>query len=252
MRFLLILFCLSLPTILTAQSAPAGDALAQGDAAYAAMNFREALARYTLAAEAQPGNYQAAWKHARALVDAGEMESDKDTRKSFFDQALTEANRAIALDSSGAKGYLFKSVAMGRVALDAGARDRVRMSKEIRAAVEKSLELDPKDDIAWHVLGRWHHKVSTLSWIEKRFANMFFGGIPADASLQKAADCFKRAIAIKPDGVSHHFQLGVTYQAMGEKNLAIESFEKTLALPVGDPEDPDYQAQAREHLRDLK
>ena len=98
MRFLLILFCLSLPTILTAQSAPAGDALAQGDAAYAAMNFREALARYTLAAEAQPGNYQAAWKHARALVDAGEMESDKDTRKSFFDQALTEANRATELD----------------------------------------------------------------------------------------------------------------------------------------------------------
>ncbi|MEZ4762185.1 MAG: tetratricopeptide repeat protein [Calditrichia bacterium] len=143
------------------------------------------------------------------------------------------------------------SIALGRVALDAGAKERVQLSKDIRAAVDRSLELDPNEDIAWHVLGRWNRKIATLSWVERNFANIFLGGVPKDASVERSVEYFEKAISIAPNVVVHWLELGISYKKLGLKDKASVAFEKVLELPIGDSDDAGHKAYAKKLLSEL-
>ncbi len=161
------------------------------------------------------------------------------------------ARQAVKLDSNAAKGHLQLSIALGRVALDEGPKERIRISKEVKKEVDLAIKLDPTDDYAHHVLGRWHRKIANLTWVEKTFANIFLGGVPKEASNQAAADCFKKAIEINPNHINHHLELGLTYELMGEKEQARTEFQKCLDLPKTDSDDDTYKAQAEEKLKKL-
>ncbi len=237
---------------MAAWSQSAQEWIQKGDKAYAKFDNAAALEAYQKAVEADPNNYEALWKLSRAYVDVGETLKDKDQRKQYYQRAEEYARKAIEVNPNGAKGHLYLSVALGRVALDASPKERIRMSKEIKAEVDKALQLDPNDDIAWHVLARWHRKLSTLSWIEKKFANLFLGGVPKEASIEKAVEAFQKAIELNPDHINHHLQLAITYEKMGEKEKAIAEYKKVLELPVKDADDPEHKAFAKERLEDLE
>ncbi len=224
----------------------------KGDEAYAKLDNNAALQAYQKAMEQEPNNYEALWKLSRAYVDVGETLKDKDQRRNYYQKAEQYARKAIEVNPNGSKGHLYLSIALGRVALDASPKERIRLSKEIKAEVDKALQLDPNDDIAWHVLARWHRKLATLSWIEKKFANIFLGGVPKEASLEKAVEAFQKAIALNPDHINHHLELAITYEKMGEKAKAIAEYKKVLELPVKDADDPEHKAYARERLEDLQ
>ena len=228
-----------------------GRLIARGDSAYTAMNNRRAAEFYTQAMRQDTSNYEAIWKLSRAYVDMGETLKRKDERKRFFKKAEELARKAIKLNPNGSKGHLTLSIALGRVALDAGAKERVRLSKEIKSEVDKALKIDPNDDIAWHVLGRWNRKLATLSWIEKKFANMFLGGVPKDASVERAVECFQKAISLNPNYIHHYLELGLTYEKLNKKDEAKKAYQKVLDLPVTHFMDKDYKAEARQRLKKL-
>ncbi len=224
----------------------------KGDEAYAKLDNQAALSAYQKAVELDPTNYEALWKLSRAYVDVGETLKDKDKRREYFKKAEEFARKAIEVNPDGSKGHLTLSIALGRVALDASPKERIRLSKEIKAEVDKALQLDPNDDIAWHVLGRWHRKLATLSWIEKKFANIFLGGVPKEASLEKAVEAFQKAIELNPGHINHHLELAITYEKMGQKEKAIVEYTKVLELPIKDADDPEHKAYAKERLEDLE
>ncbi len=226
--------------------------ISRGDSAYHSFEHQAALRFYQRALANDSLNYEAAWKTARALVDLGEGLRDKAQRKKNYLAARRYAEKAIVMDSTRARGYLFLSIALGRVALDAGAKERVRLSREIKAAVDRALALNPNDDVAWHVLGRWHHKIATLSWLERGFANVFLGRVPKEAAVEQAAACFRRAIALQPQAIAHHLQLALALEELNQKDAAIREFQTVLELPVRDSDDPGYQASAAEHLKKLQ
>ncbi len=247
-RILLVfMFAISALMAQTAQ-----EWIQKGDEAYAKLDNQAALNAYQKAVELDPNNYEALWKLSRAYVDVGETLKDKDKRREYFKKAEEFARKAIEVNPDGSKGHLSLSVALGRVALDASPKERIRLSKEIKAEVDKALQLDPNDDIAWHVLGRWHRKLATLSWIEKKFANIFLGGVPKEASLEKAAEAFQKAIELNPNHINHHLQLAITYEKMGQKEKAIAEYKKVLELPIKDADDPEHKAYAKERLEDLE
>ena len=156
------------------------------------------------------------------------------------------------INPQGSKGYLYRGSAIGRIALDTTAKERIRLSKEVKSNFDKALELNPKDDYAWHGLARWHRKIATLSWVEKTFANMFLGGIPKEASVENAATCLKKAIEINPGHINHHLELGITYEKLKKKGLAKEEYKKALELPKKDADDDRYKRDAKERLGKLK
>lgn len=224
--------------------------VAQGDEFYAKFDNVSALKAYASALEADSMNYEANWKAARAAIDVGETLEDE-PRAEHYKLGEKYARRATRANMEGSKGHLFLSIALGRVALDAGAKERIRLSKEIKKEVDLALKYDPQDDIAWHVLGRWNRKLSNLSWIEKGFANIFLGGVPDDASEENAVNAFKKAIEIHPGHINHHLELGITYEMIGDDAKAAEEFQKCLDLPKTDSDDDRYKADAKERLEDL-
>jgi tetratricopeptide (TPR) repeat protein len=246
---------LTLLTVFLYSNLPAQDVqplMSKGDSSYHAYNNEAALEYYTKVLEIDENNYDASWKLARAYVDVGETKQDKKERKAFYKKGEEFARKAVEIDSNGAKGHLFLSVAIGRVALDAGKKEQVRLSKEVKSEVDKALALDPNDDIAWHVLGRWHRKMATLSWIQRNFANIFLGGVPKEASVEKSSECFQKAIEISPNHINHYLELGLTYEELKEREKAIAQYETVLALPKADADDDKYKEEAQERLSKLK
>jgi tetratricopeptide (TPR) repeat protein len=246
------LITLIFPLITFVYAQDSTDFIMKGNEAFSNFDNEAALNYYSKALEKDSGNYEAAWKLSRAYVDVGETFKDKDTRKKYYKKGEVYARRAVDIDSSGSKGHLYLSISLGRVALDAGKKEQVRLSKEIKIEVDKALELDPNDDIALHVLGRWHRKMATLGWIQRKFANIFLGGVPKDASVEESAKCFEKAIEINPGHINHYLELGITYEELDRKDDAIKQYEALLKLPKKDSDDDKYKEEAKIRLEKIK
>jgi tetratricopeptide (TPR) repeat protein len=225
--------------------------IVKGDSLFKLFDNKGALGGYLAALQLDSMNYEANWKAARAYTDVGETIEDDDERAEFYLKGSQHAKRAVQTDSMGSKGHLYLSIALGRVALDAGAKERIKLSKDIKKEVDLAIKYDPNDDIAYHVLGRWNRKLSNLSWIEKGFADMFLGGVPEEASEENAIAAFKKAIELKPYHINHHLELGITYEMMDMEDEARKEFQTCLDLPKSDSDDARYKKDAQEWLEDL-
>ena len=47
-------------------------------------------------------------------------------------------------------------------------------------------------------------------------------------------------------------ELGITYEVLDNKDLAIKEYEKAMELPISDSDDEDHKAKAEESLKKLK
>ena len=133
MRFLALitlLFCVFTLSVI------AGDEvslqIAKGDSLFNLFDNEGALEGYLAALGLDSTNYEANWKASRAYTDVGETIEDEDERAQMYFLGSQRALKAVQVDSMGSKGHLYLSIALGRVALDAGAKERIRLSKDIK------------------------------------------------------------------------------------------------------------------------
>ncbi len=234
---------------ITAQQS--GDSLAaKADSLYEAYAEEEALEIYQKILDKDPDNYEALWRASFLNSRIGNRKEGEDLQREYFNQAIDLAEQALEADSTNARSHFVMSVAMGRKALIAGARDRVAASRDIKTHVDRALANDSTHAGAWHVLGRWHFKVANLSFVERLAANTLFGGIPGDASNQKAAQSIERAIDLNDRYVLYYHDLAMVYDEMGEKQKAIEACRKALELQNLAPDDPALKRECREWIDD--
>lgn len=226
--------------------------VSQGNVVSERRNLEEARKAYEEALKLDPKNYEALWNLSRSYSDLGKEIQDRKTREAFYQKALDYALQATQLHPEGSKGHLYLSIALGRMAQSGGSpKERIRLSKEIKTEAQKAVELNPRENLAWHILGCWNRELATLNWFEKKFANIFLGGVPKEASVEKAVECFKKAIEINPLVIIHHLELAVTYEKLNQKDLAIVEYQKVLNLPLYHIEDASHQEKARERLKKL-
>ncbi len=224
--------------------------LARGDKSYENFDNKGALEAYKQATLADSANCEGWWKLARAYVDVGEQ-AEKNQRRQFYALGEKAARKAVALCPEDAEAHFQLAVAVGRVALDVGGKTKVELSKEVKAEGEKALALNPEHDGTLHLLGRWHREVANLSGVLKAFAKILYGGLPP-ASNEEAIAYFKKAIAIKPEHINHHLELARTYRMVDNWAAAKEHYEKVLALPVSDADDPVYKQEAKQELQEVE
>ena len=228
-------------------AAGAGRLLEQGDRAVAAGRHTMAYAAYG-AAVRDGGGYEALWKAARAAVDMGQ-DAGEDAAEEWYVRAEGLARRAVEAEPGAAEGHLQLAQALGLVALDAGVRERVRMSEEIRAEARAAIEADSSYAGGWHVLGRWNKGVMELSGAGRFFARTFLGGqVLGEASWEKAARYLERASELEPGRIVHHLELARVYRHEDRAEAAREKLRTVLELPPRDYHDCVYREEARQLL----
>lgn len=151
--------------------------------------------------------------------------------KYYTDCALGYAVKACAADPRSALAHALLSYCYARSAKLEGPSGKMRYARFVKIEAEKAIALDPRQDIALHVLGALHYTVAQLNPVLKQIAQTLYGSLPK-ASLQSSADYLRRAVRAKPDTLIHQAALAMTYSAMGQKEKAQQALAAAKALPA--------------------
>ncbi len=232
------------------------DHIRQGDEYYAQFDDAKALEAYRLAVEADPANYEALWKLCRACVDVADQISQNEPgweakQRKLYKEGETYGRQAVRANPNDTWGHFFLSAALGKYALTLGKRDQINMSKVIKNEIEKAIELDNTNDLAYHALGRWHRRMAEIGGAQRFLGGLVYGSIPK-GSFEESEQALKKAVELRPDYTNHHLELGRTYLSLKKYDLAKQEFEKVLEVPVTSSKCEDYKKEAQAELERLK
>lgn len=249
-RAFALALALSLPCGAVA-AATFDELVKEGDGYDQSFRPKQALENYLPAEKMDPDNVDLLLRIARQyrhqMADSGA--TAEKVRLSGI--ALNYAQRAVALAPKNAEAHLSIAICHAKALELYSNKEKMAALRQVKASADKSLALDPDDDLAWYVLGRWHEKVSELSTLKRKVAELAYGSLPK-ASADEAARCFRKAISINPNRSPYNIDLGITYAAMGNPVDARKHIEMGLAMPNKGKDDPETKKRGKELLATLK
>lgn len=225
--------------------------ITKGEDQRKAFQFKASLETFQKALEIEPQNAEILWRIARTNIDLSKKTTNKKLAIPFYEKAEITARKGVSADPKNSRCHTYVAVAIGKVALTKGSREKVKLSREIKSEALKAIELDPKNDTAYHVLARWHVGVANLGKIAKAFAKIFYGGLPG-ASNEEAINYFKKAIELKPDHINHRLELAKTYEIMKKWKLADEALKPIADMPNIDYDDKAHKRTAADLLKKIR
>jgi len=180
-----ILFVIAIAAVIAgpALAQTAADHIQEGDAAYAAFDDTKALENYQAALALEPGNYEALWKTSRAMVDIADVipgtgKDVKERQKEMYTEATSLARKAVAANPDDTWGHFQLAAANGKRLLLLGKKEQIAASKAVRDSIEKAIELDPTNHLAYHAYGRWHRRMDEIGGAKRLFGSILYGSIP--------------------------------------------------------------------------
>jgi tetratricopeptide (TPR) repeat protein len=164
--------------------------------------------------------------------------------------ALSYGQRAAALGSNDSDAQLCTAITYGKMLPYQGKKEQVEASPRIKAAADRALKLNPRNDTAWHVLGRWHQALANVGGVKRAVGGVLYGKLPVGTNAQSIA-CFEKAIALNPRRLRHYIEEGRTYAQMGDAVAAKRFIKKGLAMPNAEKDDPEMKQRGRDALAKL-
>ena len=246
--FLLFWLCFSAAT---ARAETAAALIAKGDSFDEHLEASEALKYYLPANELEPDNVDLLVKIARQYRHLMSDTTVKSEKLRLGNISLQFAQRAATLAPNDAEAQLSPAISYGKMMPYMGSRDQVDASPKIKEAVDRTLRLDPDNDTAWHILGRWNRVLADINVIKRLLAGALYGSLPVTTN-EEAERCLQKAIALNPNRVIHYIELGRIYAQMGRNEEARKYLEKGLSMPNKEKDDPEAKATGEEVLKKLK
>jgi tetratricopeptide (TPR) repeat protein len=226
------------------------DHVAMGTAALQVHDLPTALAHYDAALALDSMAYEPNWRAAIVLLDQGEQIPDSvksPARDSLYAHAERLARRAVAADSLGADGHFALAAAVGQESLTMGKKARIRSARLIRDEAQRAIELDPRHDGAYDILGQWNAGIMRLSGLSRFFAKQLLGaGIFGEASWEGAISNMERAVALDPGRLYHRLQLAEIYVDRKRYADARAELDTLAARPDREIMDSVYRRQGAE------
>jgi tetratricopeptide (TPR) repeat protein len=214
--------------------------IAQGDEFDKRLQAKEALEDYLPANKLAPDNVDLLVRIARQYRHLmADTSSNKDKLRLGY-ISLEFATRAATLAPNNAEAQLSPAISYGKMLPFMGARDQVNAAPRIKASVDRALELDPSNDNAWHILGRWNRVLADVNAVKRALAKALYGGLPVTTN-EAAEKCLLKAIEINPNRLIHYIELGHVYVQMGRKEDARKYIKKGLAIPDKEKDDPEMR-----------
>lgn len=246
-KLLLALFAL---TVATATAQSVDDLLRKGDALDARNDNQEALAIFLEAEKQQPDDADVLRRISKQYAQLMSDADSREEKQELGDKALDYGLRAKKAGPQNDQARLGLAVCYGKVAFLKSGREQVEYSRLIKEEVDAALALNPKDDLAWHVLGRWNYELANFNAALKFIAQTIYGKFP-DASNERAVECFEKAVALNSDRVINQVELGRALAAVGRKDEARAALQRGLDLPSREKDDDESKARARKALTSL-
>ena len=229
----------------------AEELIRKGDVFYARLQPAEALKFYLPAEKLEPNNASLLVRIARQYRHLMSDAAKKEDKLKLGGIAVDYARRAVVLAPNDPEAQLSVAISYGKVLPLQSKREQMDNSRLIKAAAEKVIELDPRNDLGWHVLGRWHLNMAALSGLKRALAELIYGTLPT-ATNEDAVRCFEKAIALNPTRLMHYIELGRTYAQMGRVVEARKFITKGLAMTDTERDDPETKTKGREVLAKLR
>jgi len=247
---------LLVPFVVLSLAAPskaelATDLIKKGDTYAQKLQTAEALSCYLPAEKLQPQNGKLLAHIAREYRHLMSDASSKDDKLRLGGIAVSYSFRAAAASPSDPEAQLAPAISLGKLLPYEGSKEQFEASKMIKECAERSIKLDPSNDLAWHVLGRWHQILADVSLVKRTFAPLVYGKVPSSTN-EEAVECFEKAIKLNPNRLMHYVELGRTYAQMGKASEAKRCINKGLAMSCTEKDDPETKTKGRETLEKLR
>jgi len=165
--------------------------------------------------------------------------------------ALDYSERAAALAPKDSDAQLAVAITLGKMMQMESSGERVRNSKRVKEFADRAIRLNSRNDLAWHVLGRWHQGYAELSSVRRKLGELMYGPLPS-STYADAAHAFERAVDVNPHRPMHRIELGRTYAGMGRSAEARTLINQGLGMPNRDKDDPEVKQRGRETLATLE
>jgi tetratricopeptide (TPR) repeat protein len=246
-RLLCAALCLS---GVAARAENAEALITKGDQFDKQLRAKEALEDYLPANKLEPNNVGLLIRIARQYRHLMSDTSSKKEKLRLGNISLEFAGRAATLAPNNVEAQLSPAISYGKMLPYMRSKDQVNASPRIRSAVDRTLRLDPSNDTAWHILGRWHRVLANINVVKRVLAKALYGDLPVTTN-EAAEKCLLKAIAINPNRLIHYIELGRIYAQMGRKEEARKFIQKGLAMPNKEKDDPEMRQIGQEMLQKL-
>ena len=241
--------------VTAAHAQEVADHVAMGIAAHEAHDSRTALQHFQAAMDQDSSSYDANWRGALTLFDLSAQIPDASKgkeRDSLYSLAERYAARAAAANNQGADGHFALAAAIGRASLVLPTEERIRRAGIIRKEALRTIELNPRHDGAYHILGFWNAEIMRLSGISRFFARNFLGaGVFKEASWNNAIANMQKAVELDPGRIYHHLELARIYVDRKRQADAETQLHAVESLPAREVMDSMYKRQGTELRRRL-
>ena len=160
-------------------------------------------------------------------------------------------SKAAALAPNDSEAQLSPAISYGKLVPLQGIKEQTEAARRIKEAADKAIRLNPHNDLAWDVLGRWNKVLADVNGIKRALGSLLYGELPKGSNAD-AVLCFQKAIEINPKRLMHYIELGQTYAQMGKTADARRLIAKGLAMPDVEKDDPEIKRRGRETLAKLQ
>jgi tetratricopeptide (TPR) repeat protein len=235
---------LLLQLAVTSPEAAIAERLDQANTLAAAFELAPAAAAYEEVLDRDPANALALAGLCRAHNDLA-REATGDEAVAHLEAALRYARRLQEQAPDQPEGHFWVAATSGNLTAYRPAGEKVRLSREVEKNARRAVTVDPCFAPAWAALGIYDREVASLPWFVRAVAGGFMGGLPG-GSLAESARKLRKAVALDPESVFDHYQLGLTYEKMKRPQDAAEQFRLAVSSPVREAQEPALQADAGE------
>lgn len=219
------------------------------DADLKAGRFAEARAAIESKLKSDPGNAEWVWRLSRAKVFLGDTaQSGSKDQELLYQEALADADKAIALKPDSAMPHVRRAIAAGKIALFKGIIESKDLAIEVKKSCETAIsKLGPQDAdakaLAHYVLGRMHVKLTDTPLVLRKPLGLGW------ANLQDAQTNLVEALKTFPDWVQIRLEYGKLLKKLKKDVESKEQLQKAIDLPSSEPGDEDKKAEARDLLK---
>jgi tetratricopeptide (TPR) repeat protein len=227
------------------------DLIKSGDDLDLKLKASEALDFYLAAEKLDPKNASLLVRIARQYRHLMADATTREEKLRLGGIGLDYAQRAAALAPNDSEAQLSPAISYGKLVPLQGIKEQTEAARRIKEAADKAIRLNPRNDLAWDVLGRWNKVLADVNGIKRALGSLLYGELPRGSNAD-AVLCFQKAIEINPKRLMHYIELGQTYAQMGKTADARRLIAKGLAMPDVEKDDPEIKRRGRETLAKLQ